>query len=64
MCDLSKVTCGQENSLGMKLAEPSVIIMNFADEVRPACGGVLVRIIWIRGSLGAGMIVRTSSEFD
>ena len=42
MCDLSKVTCGQESSLGMKLAEPSVLIMNFADEVRPACGCVLV----------------------
>jgi len=41
-------TCGQENSLGMKLAEPSVLIMNFADEVRPACGCVLVGIIWIR----------------
>ena len=48
------MTCGQENSVGMKLAEPSVLIMNFADEVRAACGCVLVcmhldkRNLWVR----------------
>jgi len=30
-CHSMVQTCGQENSLEMKLAEPSVLIMNFAD---------------------------------
>jgi len=34
----------------MRLVEPSLLIMSFADEASPACGWVLVVHIWIKMS--------------
>jgi len=64
----SKVTCGQQNrvwdDLGMRLVEPSLLIMSLLmKRVLHVVGYLLYTFGWDE-SMGAGMTVRTSSKFD